>query len=227
MDRGESGKKITKQRLVEIMLVAMVFTGAFVLLFDVIPFEYSMLKTIACESLIFLLVAFPSLLAYKYQGDSLNNLKGFKVKEIGIIFGLLVFRALLAFVLDLAGIQNIGMAKIWNPIMPFVYLVYYVFVVAVCEEFIFRIYIQETFERLLGNRRVLAPVCAGLLFGAFHLITGDMTNAIVSAFLGIIWGYVRYAGTSFMAMVMIHGLSNYLLYVMALIMGFRYGIYLM
>lgn len=224
MGKKNIDKKITNQMRIELLLVVMVLTSAFVLLFDAIPFEYSVLKTTICESLIFVLVALPSLLAYKLQGGKLKSLKGFRFNEIRIIAFFLAFRLIVMFVLDWTNIVPIGMAKIWHIYNPVMYLIYYVFVVAICEEFIFRIYVQETLEILLGSLKKLAPVFAGVIFGAFHLITGNMTNAIVSAILGIVWGYARYAGLSFMSLVFIHGLSNYLLYMTSIVNGIIHGV---
>lgn len=223
MSSNKHEKNLSNQRTIEILLITMVFTAAIVLLFDVIPYEFSMIKTIACESLIFVLLVSPSLMAYRFQNGSMKLRGEFDAGEIKTIVILVFFRVVLAFFLQWLNIAMIGMSNIWNPIMLFVYLVYYIFIVAVCEEFIFRIYVQETFEKLLGRLKICAPVISGVLFGCFHLITGDMTSAFISTILGVIWGYVRYAGVSFTSMVLIHGLSNYSLYILAIMNGLIYG----
>lgn len=224
MGKKSTERKITNQIRIELLFVVMILTATFVMLFDVIPFEFSVLKTTVCESFIFALVVLPSVIAFKLMGGRMKSLLGFKRSEMKIVGILLVCRLILMFALDWIHIVPIGMAKLWHIYNPLMYLLYYVFVVAVCEEFIFRIYVQGTFEVILGRFKILAPVFAGIIFGAFHLITGNMTNAIVSAVLGIIWGYARYAGTSYISLVLIHGLSNYLLYVTAVINGIIHGI---
>lgn len=74
---------------------------------------------------------------------------------------------------------------------------------AICEEVIFRGYLQRNVERRLGAGA--SVVLVGLLFGLFHL---RLTEFIPLSMLGIYLGYVVWVSGSLWTAVLVHLLNN-------------------
>ncbi len=74
---------------------------------------------------------------------------------------------------------------------------------AVCEELIFRGYLQRQVERSLGL--VWSIVMIGVLFGLYHL---QLTKALPLAVLGIYLGYIVWATGSVWTGTLVHLLNN-------------------
>lgn len=220
-NENQNGNKLSVQRDVELFLVVLLLTAAFVALFDIIPYKFSTELTVICECLIFILVALPSTVAYTLQGNDIKKLFVWKKGQGKIIFILLIIRLALLFLLHVTKLSEIGVGFITRPIVPLLYLLEQVLFVGVCEEFIFRIYIQETFAGWLGKYKACAPALSALVFGAYHLINAGMFAAVISFFMGLLWGYTRYFNKkcTFTAIAITHGLSNYMGDILAIIYG--------
>jgi membrane protease YdiL (CAAX protease family) len=75
---------------------------------------------------------------------------------------------------------------------------------AVCEEMLFRGYVQRTLERTLGMKSVFIT---GIIFGLFHM---QPLNLISLSFLGILIGYFYYRSKSLMPCIFAHFTNNLL-----------------
>jgi membrane protease YdiL (CAAX protease family) len=74
---------------------------------------------------------------------------------------------------------------------------------AVCEELLFRGYLQRQVERRFGL--AASVVAVGLFFGLYHL---RLTQAVPLALLGCYLGYVTWASGSLYAAMLVHLLNN-------------------
>ncbi len=74
---------------------------------------------------------------------------------------------------------------------------------AICEELLFRGYLQRNVERRFGS--VAALVSIGVIFGAYHLRASQI---IPLSLLGVYMGYVVWATGSLWAGVLVHLLNN-------------------
>jgi uncharacterized protein len=92
----------------------------------------------------------------------------------------------------LAGEMNLALALLFVALTP-----------AICEEVIFRGYLQRNVERRLGA--AASVVLVGLLFGLFHL---RLTEFVPLSILGIYLGYVVWVSGSLWAGVLVHLLNN-------------------
>ena len=74
---------------------------------------------------------------------------------------------------------------------------------SVCEEILFRGYVQRSLEKSGGI--VMAILVSGLIFGSFHL---QITNILPLAFLGIILAYITYISNSLIPAMVAHLINN-------------------
>jgi hypothetical protein len=164
-------------------------------------------------------MSLPSVAAYKLQGKKLKDLLHCEKKQLRVVGILLLVRLALLLLGGFTGLSPIGMSYVTDPVVHIVYLFRYVCIVAVCEEFIYRIYIQETLVDLFGKYAALAPAVAAVIFGVSHIINGNMNSVIIGTLWGLIWGYTRYFDKkcTYTALVLTHGLSNYLIYILAVL----------
>lgn len=90
---------------------------------------------------------------------------------------------------------------------------YYAVVVAVTEEFVFRIYFQGELTLILGRAGWLAPFISAVLFSLAHVPQGYIENVYIAFGGGLILGYARYfiKGYSFISLILAHGLYDFLL----------------
>lgn len=92
------------------------------------------------------------------------------------------------------------------------YFIEYFFVVAVAEEFLFRILIQNDLIAVFGKASILAPLLSAAYFGFVHTVQRS-TEVAISAFVyGLIVGYAKYfnKNCTFVTLVVVHGLYDFL-----------------
>jgi uncharacterized protein len=75
---------------------------------------------------------------------------------------------------------------------------------AVCEEMLFRGYVQRTLERTLGMKSVFIT---GVIFGLYHM---QPLNLISLSLLGILIGYFYYRSKSLIPCIIVHFTNNLL-----------------
>jgi hypothetical protein len=77
------------------------------------------------------------------------------------------------------------------------------FVPAICEEIMYRGYVQRSLEKSGGIW--MAILVSGFIFGAYHL---QITNILPLAFLGVILAYVTYISDSLIPAMVAHLINN-------------------
>ncbi|MGN0436787.1 MAG: CPBP family intramembrane glutamic endopeptidase [Wujia sp.] len=92
------------------------------------------------------------------------------------------------------------------------YIFFYIFIVGITEEFIFRVCAQNQLERLLGKANFLSPLFSAVLFGAWHLIFGWPEQAIITFVVGLVLGYAKkyIKACNYISVVTAHGLYDIL-----------------
>lgn len=93
------------------------------------------------------------------------------------------------------------------------YFVQFFFVVAVCEEFMNRVLIQNDLVAILGKYGFLAPLISAAYFGYIHTVQRTTEVAISAFAYGLIVGYAKYfnKNCTFVTLVLVHGLYDFLL----------------
>lgn len=93
---------------------------------------------------------------------------------------------------------------------------YYLLIIPITEEYLFRVYFQEEIAAVLGRFKVLAPFISAIMFAMIH-IPQCFKGTIIMAFgAGIVLGYARYflKECSFISIVMAHGLYDFLVFIL-------------
>lgn len=87
----------------------------------------------------------------------------------------------------------------------FLWLVFLIAITpAICEEILFRGYVQRTFERTIGAKSV---ILVGVVFGLFHM---QPLSLITLSILGIVFGFFYYRSKSLMPAMAGHFTNNFL-----------------
>ena len=83
--------------------------------------------------------------------------------------------------------------------------------IGVCEEIVFRGYIQNQFEIWLKKCKWLAPLIAGVLFGLWHIINGSLFQVLLTTLIGCVFGYCKYfiKDCSLLSLIIAHGLYDF------------------
>ena len=83
--------------------------------------------------------------------------------------------------------------------------------VGVCEEIVFRGYVQNQFEVWLKKCKWLAPLIAAVLFGLWHIINGSLIQVLFTTLIGCVLGYSKYfiKDCTLLTVVIAHGLYDF------------------
>ncbi len=83
--------------------------------------------------------------------------------------------------------------------------------VGLCEEIVFRGYVQNQFEIWLKKCKWLAPLIAGVLFGLWHIINGSLIQVLFTTLIGCVFGYAKYfiKDCSLLSVIIAHGLYDF------------------
>lgn len=141
-----------------------------------------------------IIVALPALWAYKKSGKRIRDIfcvghiKQYIIAFLVALVFLFVFTIIPFFyrIEEMSNYYLIPFSKNWYKIVIFC------FFVAPSEEFIYRVYVQETIEGWLNNRKYLAPLISGLIFGMVHYFVGGVFQVCVNIITGITWSYLKY-----------------------------------
>lgn len=83
--------------------------------------------------------------------------------------------------------------------------------VGVCEEIVFRGYVQNQFEIWLKKCKWLASLFAAVLFGLWHIINGSLIQVLFATLVGCVFGYCKYfiKDCSLLSVIIAHGLYDF------------------
>ena len=83
--------------------------------------------------------------------------------------------------------------------------------VGVCEEIVFRGYIQNQFEIWLKKCKWLSPLIAAVLFGLWHIINGSLIQVLFTTLIGCVFGYSKYfiKDCTLLSVIIAHGIYDF------------------
>ncbi len=83
--------------------------------------------------------------------------------------------------------------------------------IGVCEELVFRGYIQNQFEIWLKKCKWLSPLIAAVLFGLWHIINGSLFQVLLTTLIGCVFGNSKYfiKDCSLLSLIIAHGLYDF------------------
>ena len=92
--------------------------------------------------------------------------------------------------------------------------------IGVCEEIVFRGYVQNQFEIWLKKCKWLAPLIAAVLFGLWHIINGSLFQVLLTTLIGCVFGYCKYfiKDCTLLSLIIAHGLYDFSLVLLACFM---------
>ncbi len=173
------------------------------------------------KALIKILTMLPALfylIKKKYNFKKLLIIRSGWEIVIGIIIALFITSVLTTICVLQGGELNFSIS-IGNA----VYLIFHYFIiVALREEFIFRIAIMSCVEDNLKKHKALAPVITALIFSIWHIFNGTIIQVVITFFSGLIFGCTLYfvKKCSFVSEVIGHGLYDFMVVYMNVIIDF-------
>ncbi len=90
---------------------------------------------------------------------------------------------------------------------------FYFLIIGPVEEFIFRVYLQDTLVSFFEHHRWAGVVLTSFLFGCWHLINGSVFQALFTFGIGLVFGFAKYLINDFGygGAAFSHGLYSFLL----------------
>lgn len=206
-----------------VLRVTAAMCGVFIVLFGIILFNTHVLSSLSLPLRMitmivsqWLLFSVPGLMM-KRSGKSMFDI-GFDKSHVAVqvLLGILaacIMSALLTVVPILLGFRDAVGSTQYSKAWQFAYeFVYSIFGVALAEELIFRGYL---FHELLAIRpsRWFAMVCSSLLFGLFHIFSGNILQIVITAFIGFGYCLMREKIKNFtlLSLILAHGIYDALI----------------
>ena len=208
-------KKIEKKEILIfvislILLCSITFSGRFLKLINSIPLR------LAANCMIYLLMFSVVYLAMR----STKRLSVLKIEKENLLsqimlglYGAVILAFFIGYLPTLFEFSFIGQKMQVESGQLIFYGIFNIFFVGFIEEIIFRGYLQEQLQNWLGNKKFLAPLISGMLFGLWHLINGNLWQMLFAFGLGCIWGYSKhfFKKCSLLTVCISHGVYDFLL----------------
>lgn len=225
-------KEKIKAKHKEFICLAVGFLGALLGLCGILAFNQFILMSLplgvrmAGMILSYWLMALIPVIVMLVCKDKLSDY-GFEKNKIGyqIAVGVVIGVAL-SFVLTLTphllGFgEYVDNGKRYRYLWQFIYeFVYCIFAVGLAEEFVFRGFIYEKIKRI-SQKDIVAIICSSVLFGASHLLGGNLVQMFVTAFLGAIFCLckLKVKNCTTLSLIIAHGIYDALITVWAYVFG--------
>jgi membrane protease YdiL (CAAX protease family) len=128
---------------------------------------------------------------------------------IAIALGLSV---VIAVIPALCGFSLIGNHADFSWLVLIYDLFCYLLIIGPVEEFIFRVYLQDTFVSFFEKNKWLGIVIASLLFGLWHIINGSIIQVLFTFGIGLVFGFAKYRikNCGYVGVAFGHGLYDFL-----------------
>lgn len=189
-----------------VMICAVTFSARFIKYIDV-----TALKIIA-QVFLNLFNGLIALIAMKSTGMKINiDLKNKRQYLIGAVIAL-ALSVVIAVVPALCGFSLIGNHKDFSWFVLVYDLLFYLLIIGPVEEFVFRVYLQDTFVSFFEKRKWLGVVLASFLFGSWHLINGNIIQVLFTFGIGLVFGFAKYKirDCGYIGVAFGHGLYDFL-----------------
>lgn len=212
MAEAESNEIPKKNRIIALLIVIVLTSGVTFCSTFVLDISTPHLR-LMLHCLIYVALVVPSLVAFKLTGGRIKDLLAAKNKtQYFYAIALFAFLFLIiALIPALCGFSLIGGALKFDVGLLLDNALFYIVFVGPVEEFVFRVYIQDTFVNLLHSHKWLAPLFSSLVFGFWHLILGSWVQVLFTFLIGLAFGYAKYLfkNCSFISTALGHGLYDF------------------
>lgn len=151
-------------------------------------------------------------IAMKLAGMKVSlDLKNKYQYRIGVMIAL-VLSVVIAIIPALCGFSLVGNHIDFSWFVLIYDLCFYLLIIGPVEEFVFRVYLQETFVSLFEEHKWLGVVIASFLFGLWHIINGNVAQVLFTFGIGLVFGFAKYKikGCGYVGVAFAHGLYDFL-----------------
>ncbi len=204
------------------------FLGAMLGLYGVVAFNQFVLMSLSLGlrmismPLIYWLITLIPIIVMLVNKDKLADYGFSKDKKIfQIIVGVLIGVAMsfiLTLIPHLFGFgEYVDSGKRYRYLWQFIYeFFYYIFAVGFAEEFVFRGFVYEKIKSI-SQKDMIAIIGSSVLFGVFHLFSGNILQMIMTACIGVIFCFCRLKvkNCSTLSLIIGHGVYDALITVWA------------
>lgn len=89
---------------------------------------------------------------------------------------------------------------------------FYMLIIGPVEEFVFRVYLQDTFVSFFEKHKWLGVVVGAFLFGLWHIINGNIVQVLFAFGIGLVFGFAKYKikDCGYVSVAFGHGLYDFL-----------------
>lgn len=203
--------KITKRNIVIFslslaMMCAVTFSARFIKYIDIPVFKIITKVFLNLSNGLIALIAM-KLTDMKIEID-LRNKHQFLI-GIAIALGLSV---VIAVIPALCGFSLVGNHAEFSWFVLIHDLLFYLLIIGPVEEYIFRVYLQDTFVSFFEKNKWLGVVIASFLFGLWHIINGSIIQVLFTFLIGLVFGFAKYKikDCGYPGVAFAHGLYDFL-----------------
>ncbi len=146
----------------------------------------------------------------------LTNMKidiHFKKKQllIGAMIAL-VLSLIIAIIPAIFGFSMIGSHRDFSWFSLIYSLLFFLLVIGPVEEFVFRVYLQDVCVGFFQKREWVGVVSASFIFGLWHIINGNVAQAIFTFLIGLVFGFSKHKikDCGYIGVAFGHGLYDFL-----------------
>jgi len=120
--------------------------------------------------------------------------------------------AVIAIIPVLCGFSLIGGHIVFSWFDIIYHFLFFFLIIGPVEEFIFRVYLQDAFVSFFEKHKWLGVVIAAFLFGLWHIINGNIIQALFTFGIGLVFGFAKHKikGCGYVSVALGHGLYNFL-----------------
>ena len=153
-----------------------------------------------------------AMIAMKLTNMEINfDVKNKRQYLIGIAIAL-VLSVVIAIVPALCGFSLIGNHTEFSWFALIYDLLFYLLIIGPVEEFVFRVYLQDTFVSFFKKNKWIGIVIASFLFGLWHIINGNIIQVLFTFVIGLVFGFAKYKikDCGYVGVAFGHGLYDFL-----------------
>lgn len=167
---------------------------------------------IAAQVGIYLLIGAISFVSMKVTGMKITvNFRNKRHFLIGIAIAT-VLSAVIAVIPAVCGFSLVGNHRDFSWFTVIYDFLFYMLIVGPIEEYVFRVYLQDTFVGFFTKQKWIGVVIAAFLFGLWHIINGNIVQVLFTFGIGLVFGFAKYKikDCEYISLAIGHGLYDFL-----------------
>ena len=167
---------------------------------------------IAAQVGIYLLIGAISFVSMKVTGMKITvNFRNKRHFLIGVAIAT-VLSAVIAVIPAVCGFSLVGNHRDFSWVTVIYDFLFYMLIVGPVEEYVFRVYLQDTFVGFFTKQKWIGVVIAAFLFGLWHIINGNIVQVLFTFGIGLVFGFAKYKikDCEYISLAIGHGLYDFL-----------------